>query len=130
NQHAYNTQWKNFAPSLGFAWTPRVDNSPLRLLFGRGGRGVIRGGYSLAYDREGATAFSALASNPGGFVSAARNLTLGNLVTDTAADTLPLLLRQGNRLGPPAFPDAPVFPMPASVSNSVNVIDPNLKMAY
>src|SRR5207249_3254715 len=62
--------------------------------------------------------------------SAARNLTLGNLVTGTAADTLPLLLRQGNRLGPPAFPDSPVFPMPASVSNSVNVIDPNLKMAY
>jgi len=128
-QHAYNTQWNNFAPNIGFAWTPHVDDSPLRLILGKGGKGVIRAGYSIAYDREGATAFSALANNPGGFISAARSLTLGNLVTG-GADTLPLLLRQPNRLGPPAFQDTPLFPQPASVSNSVNVIDPNLKMAY
>jgi hypothetical protein len=119
-EHAYNTQWKNFSPSIGLAWTPKFDH----------GKSVLRAGYSLAYDREGNAAFGALANNPGGFVSAARNLTIGNLVTGTAGDTLPLLLRQPSRLGAPAFPDAPVFPMASSVSNSVNVIDPNLKMPY
>uniref|UniRef100_Q01VH0 TonB-dependent transporter Oar-like beta-barrel domain-containing protein n=1 Tax=Solibacter usitatus (strain Ellin6076) TaxID=234267 RepID=Q01VH0_SOLUE len=130
SQHAYNTQWRNLAPSIGLAWSPDVDNSPLHWLFGRGGKSVLRAGYSVAYDREGNSAFSALANNPGGFVSAARSLTLGNLVTGTGSDTLPLLLRQTSRLGPPAFPDAPSYPMPGSVSNSVNVIDPGLKMPY
>ena len=130
SQHAYNTQWRNLAPSIGVAWSPDADNSPLHWLFGRGGKSVLRAGYSVAYDREGNAAFSALANNPGGFVSAARSLTLGNLVTGTGSDTLPLLLRQTSRLGAPAFPDAPSYPMPGSVSNSVNVIDPNLKMPY
>jgi hypothetical protein len=119
-EHAYNTQWKNFSPSIGLAWTPKFDR----------GRSVIRAGYSLAYDREGNSAFGALANNPGGFVSATRSLTVGNLVAGTGGDTLPLLLRQPSRLGPPAFQDSPTFPMASSVSNSVNVIDPNLKMAY
>jgi hypothetical protein len=127
--HSYNTQWNNLAPSFGVAWTPNVDSSFLHFLLGRGSSSVIRAGYSIAYDREGATAFSTLANNPGGFVSATRSLTVGNLVTG-GTDTLPLLLRQTGRLGPPAFADSPVFPIASSVSNSVNVIDPNLKVPY
>src|SRR5262249_24161024 len=115
-EHAYNTQWNNFSPTIGLAWSK--------------GHTVLRAGYSLAYDREGNSAFGALANNPGGFVSATRSLAVGNLVGSSPTDTLPLLLRQPNRLGPPAFQDAPTFPMAASVSNSVNVIDPNLRMAY
>jgi hypothetical protein len=129
-QHSYNTQWNNFAPNVGLAWKPNVDHSPLGWLLGKAGHGVLRAGYSLAYDREGNAAFSALANNPGGFVNATRSLTVGNLVTGTAADTLPVLLRQANRLGPPPFQDAPTFPTASSVSSSVNVIDPNLKMPY
>ena len=128
--HSYNTQWNNLAPNIGIAWSPKAEHSPLRWLLGSGGKSVLRAGYSIAYDREGNAAFGALANNPGGFISAARNLTLGNLVTGTAGDTLPLLLRQTNRLGPPSFQGAPTFPMASSVSNSVNVIDPHLKMAY
>ncbi len=130
NQHAYQTQWRNLAPSIGLAWSPEVDNSPLHFLLGRGGKSVLRAGYSIAYDREGNAAFSALANNPGGFVSATRSLTLGNLVTGTGSDTLPLLLRQTGRTGAPAFQDAPTYPMAGSVSTSVNAIDPNLKMPY
>jgi hypothetical protein len=129
-QHAYQTQWNNFAPNLGIAWTPNVDHSPLHFLLGKGGKSVLRAGYSLAYDREGNSAFAALANNPGGFVSATRSLSGGNLVTGTGGDTLPVLLRDASRLGPPSFPDSPAYPMAANVNNSVNVIDPNLKMAY
>lgn len=129
-EHAFETQWANFAPSLGIAWTPNVDGNFLRFLLGSNGKGVIRAGYSLAYTREGNSAFAFLANNPGGFVSATRNLSTGNLVAGTAADALPVLLRQTNRLGPPTFDSAPVYPMTGVVTNSANAIDPNLKMPY
>ena len=129
NQHAYSTQWNNLAPSIGIAWNPEVDNSPLHFLLGRGGR--------ACFEPDTRSLMTGRATRPSapwptilGFVSAARSLTLGNLVSGTGSDTLPLLLRQANRLGAPAFPDAPSFPMASSVSNSVNAIDPNLKMPY
>jgi carboxypeptidase family protein len=115
-QHAYSTYWRNFAPSLGIAWT-------------RGGT-AIRAGYSLAYAREGNTVFSILANNPGGFVSATRNTTIGNLVTGKGSDVLPVLLREPHRLGPPAFDPAPAYPMTGVVTNAANAIDPHLKMPY
>jgi hypothetical protein len=90
----------------------------------------MRAGYALAYTREGNSAFSFLANNPGGFVSATRNLSTGNLVTGAGGDVLPVLLRDVNRLGPPAFDRAPSYPMTGVVTNSANAIDPNLKMPY
>ena len=101
------TTWRRASAWPGI---PTSDNSPLHWLLGGGGKSVLRAGYSIAYDREGNAAFGALANNPGGFVSATRSLTLGNLVTGTGSDTLPLLLRQTSRLGAPAFPDAPSYP--------------------
>jgi Carboxypeptidase regulatory-like domain len=127
---AYGTQWKNLAPSIGLAWNPNVDNTPLRWLLGKGGRGVLRAGYSIAYNREGISALQALSGNPGGTITASRNLTLGNLVTGAGGDTLPLLLRQTNRLGAPSFPATPSYPLTGAITDSVNVIDPNLKMPY
>ena len=50
----------------------------------------------------------------GGFVTANRNLSLNNL------GTLPLLLRETGRLGPPAFESGPVYPMSGAVTNSAN----------
>ena len=115
-QHVFQTQWANFAPDLGIAWNR--------------GRTVIRAGYSLAYTREGNNAFSFIANNPGGFVSATRNIATGNLVSGTGGDVLPVLLRQPDRLGPPAFDAAPIYPMTGLATNSANAIDPHLKMPY
>ena len=128
---AYDTQWGNLAPSIGIAWNPHVSNGPLAWLLGRNRGGVLRAGYSLAYDREGISVLTgALTGNPGSQISAARNLTVGNLVSGTGTDVLPLLLSQTSRLGPPVFASAPAYPLAASVSNSVNAIDPGLKMPY
>jgi outer membrane receptor protein involved in Fe transport len=45
------TDSNNFAPRLGFAWTPRMGDGKLaRALFGEQDRTVISGGYSIAYD--------------------------------------------------------------------------------
>jgi outer membrane receptor protein involved in Fe transport len=40
-----------FAPRLGFAWTPKIgDNHLMKMLFGDQDKTVISGGYSIAYD--------------------------------------------------------------------------------
>jgi Carboxypeptidase regulatory-like domain len=44
-------QKKNFAPRVGFAWSPNYDNSTLMgRLFGNQGKTSIRAGFSMAYD--------------------------------------------------------------------------------
>ena len=45
-------------------------------------------------------------------------------------ETAPVLLRDRSRLGPPAFPQSPVYPIAALPSNELNVFDPNIKTPY
>lgn len=49
----YKQDWNNFAPSLAFAWSPDLGDNFLGKLFGRQGKGVLRGGWRLTYDRIG-----------------------------------------------------------------------------
>ncbi|MGH9471510.1 MAG: carboxypeptidase-like regulatory domain-containing protein [Terriglobales bacterium] len=65
-QNFYNSDKKDFAPSLGLAWTPGAKGGLLGKLLGTGGQSVIRAGYSIAYDREGLNGFLTMAeTNPG-----------------------------------------------------------------
>jgi hypothetical protein len=124
-ERSHNPDYSNFSPSVGVAWSPKADSGILRALFGGSGRGVIRAGYSIAYNREGISAFSArMAGNPGGFINANKSVGLGNI------GTLPVLLRETSRLGPPAFSTTPSFPLTGTITDAANVIDPNLKMPY
>ncbi len=126
----YNTQYNNFAPSVGFAWSPNFKNNALRKVFGEGGQTVLRGGYSVAYNREGMNVvLSILGGNPGALITTNRNIALGNL-TGGALGSQPLLLREPSRLGPPTFPSAPVFPNTGLVTDSVNAFNPDLKVGY
>ena len=43
------TGYKNFAPRLGFAYTPQFDHGFWKTLFGAGGKGSIRASYGLFY---------------------------------------------------------------------------------
>jgi hypothetical protein len=47
----------NFAPTLGFAYSPSYETGPIRVIFGKGG--VLRGGYQIGYD----SFFNNIASN-------------------------------------------------------------------
>jgi hypothetical protein len=49
-KYAFNTDRKNFSPRIAVAWTPSSNEGILGKLFGDR-RTVIRGGYSLLYDR-------------------------------------------------------------------------------
>ncbi|MGE0129161.1 MAG: carboxypeptidase regulatory-like domain-containing protein [Blastocatellales bacterium] len=128
--HTNNIDYNNLAPSFGIAWSPNVKDGWLSRVFGDGGQTVFRGGYSIAFNREGMNVFaSILGGNPGATIAANRNLTLGNLVGGPLG-SLPVLLREANRLGPPAIPSAPAFPNIGIATDSVNAFNPNLVLGY
>jgi hypothetical protein len=123
--NAYRTDWNNFAPNLGFAWTPSAETGLFRRLLGAEGDSVLRGGYSIAYSRHGMSDFTNVyGSNPGILIDASRSLSLGNL------GALPVLFRDRNRLGAPAFPTTPRYPMSEVVTGDINIFDPNLQVPY
>ncbi len=122
---AYNTDWGNFAPSLGFAWTPNWKEGMLARIFGGDGQTVFRGGFSMAFNRDGInTLIGTISGNTGGNITVNRNLTTGNL------GSLPLLFRESGRLGPPSFPNTPVYPLTGAITNAANTYDPNLQTPY
>lgn len=124
-KNPYNVDYNNFAPSFGLAWSPNSKNGLLKKVFGDGGQTVFRGGYSVAFVREGLNVFtSILASNPGLSIVASKNLALGNL------GTLPVLFRDKSRLAPPTFQTKPVFPNEGAITNSANAFNPNLQLGY
>lgn len=131
NTHAYNTDWNNFGPSVGFAWSPNAHGFMKKIL-GEQGQSVLRAGYSVAFVREGTDVMNAIiGSNPGGSLSATRSIALGNLTPGN-------LFRNPGALGPPAIPSAPVYPLtPATAtkpgyatSDSAQAFIPNLKVGW
>jgi len=128
---AYNLDYRDIAPSFGFAWSPNSKNGLLAKILGSNGQSVFRGGFSVAYSRFGLNSYSNVFSgNPGLTIDASRSSNLGNLVSGTGTDTWPLLFRDQSRLSPPPFASAPVYPMQASISNSVTAFDPNIRTPY
>ncbi len=122
---SYPTKWKNLAPTVGFAWSPAVKGRFLGKILGSGTQSVFRGGYSIAYNREGTNVVSSiLGANPGGFVTADRDVATGNI------GTLPALFSDKSRLTPPAIPDAPTYPLTGAITDSANGFDPKLRLGY
>jgi hypothetical protein len=69
-EKGYKTRMHDFAPSFGFAWSPSFKTGLLHALAGDSGKTVLRGGYSIAYTREGFNAYTAMfGSNEGGTVT-------------------------------------------------------------
>ena len=131
---AYNQRWKDFAPTVGVAWSPKSDNKWLSRILGETGNTVVRAGYSIAFSRMGmSTYLGEFSGNPGGSLTATRNVSRGNLVSGVGTDQWPLLFRDRTRLTPGTFPDAPVYPITSatySETASMTVFEPNLKTPY
>jgi Carboxypeptidase regulatory-like domain len=126
-QYAYKTNWKNFSPSLGFAWAmPKVNAPLLSWMFGKDGT-VFRGGYSIATVREGMNIpISIWGSNQGRTVASTVNP--GNFpgVFGPAGS----VWFRDESLPTRPEPDRPTYPIPVVAGNSVNEFDPNLRMGY
>ncbi len=125
----YETDWNNFAPNVGAAWRPNVQDGWLRALLGDPDQATIRADYSVAFTRERMDRFTGLYSaNPGAAINANRTGNQGNLVL--AGESWPITLSQQNRLGPPAFPTSPSYPLTPSLVNGddINIFDPLIKV--
>ncbi|HEY3128460.1 MAG TPA: TonB-dependent receptor, partial [Acidobacteriota bacterium] len=121
---AFERNYKNFAPSFGFAWSPKVENSWLRAMFGESGKSVIRAAYSTAFNSDGTNLINSIVgSNPG-----AGSL---NLTRSVANGLLPVQSYFKAGLPPPPFTTQPrVFPVTPSLSDSVNYFYPKIRMGY
>ena len=117
---AYKTNWLDFAPNVGVAWRPNVQGGWLRKLMGDPDQATLRAGYALSYNQERIDRFTPLGNNPGGTVNVQRDLTTGYPLV-LPGESYPVLLSQRSRLGPPVFPDSPVYPIAATTANSVNI---------
>jgi hypothetical protein len=125
-EKAFKNQYGDFAPSVGFAWSPEIKLGPLGWIFGDQGRSVLRGGYSISFVREGFNAFTSMfGSNEGVSVS-----------TSTSPGTTPTefgpagsrLLRDG--AFPFLTPPAPRFPITARQGASINDFNDDLRTGY
>lgn len=120
----YNKDWNNFAPFIGFAWSPSFNHGPLHWIFGAEGRSSIRAGYSISYLRDGFTVISNAigtgTTNPG--------------LIQTAANTVPtgVLTDAGVALTTPTFkvPITTAENFALNPNNGVWAIDPNLRTPY
>jgi len=120
----YNDDWNNFAPFVGFAWSPDFKSGFLHTIFGSPGRSSIRMGYSISYLHDGFTVISnALGTgttNPGLIQSAANNSPTG--VLTAAGVTIPVSAFK--------VPITDKENFDANFNNSVWAIDPNLRTPY
>ncbi|HVS83706.1 MAG TPA: TonB-dependent receptor [Pyrinomonadaceae bacterium] len=117
--HPYNTA-HNLAPTFGFAYQPNFKHGLLRRLAGNSGQTVLRGGWAMAFDREGLNLVSSiLGANFGGTVS----------LTQTAGTSF---ARGSLFRSLPAAPVIPVVPSTPAVLDrgSANAFLPNLKTPY
>lgn len=108
-ERAFENDLNNWAPSVGFVWSPDSGSGFLGTIFGKNGTSVFRGGWSRAFIREGTlTVENSIGLNPGGTFSVARS-TAGNANNLLTLGTL--FRTPGNpNLVPPAFNSTPVFP--------------------
>ena len=118
---SHKTNWTDFAPNVGVAWRPDVQDGWMHTLLGDPEQATVRAGYSLTYNQERIDRFTANSgSNAGGVISASRNNTTGYPLV-LPGESHPVLLSQTSRLGPPAFPESPVYPLAAQVGDSINI---------
>ena len=120
----YNNDWNNFAPFIGFAWSPEFNSGIGRFLFGSAGKSSLRGGYSISYLRDGFTVISNAmgtgTTNPG-LIATAANTTPTGVLTGAGVPlppqtfSMPLTDRKNNIANP---------------NNSLWAIQPDLKTPY
>jgi hypothetical protein len=121
DEKLYNDDYNNLAPSIGVAWSPNANGGWLGRLVGSGGQTVVRGGYSMAFVREGLGAvITPLQGNPGGILTVNKDTADGSLPVGT-------LLRDTARLAPPSFSDRPVYPYVGQIFDTAFGFDPELK---
>jgi hypothetical protein len=124
----YETDMNNVAPSGSIAWRPNVQSGFMRKVLGDPDQATLRGGYSIAFDRQALTRFTTLyGDNRGNSISLTRNASTGLV---PAGESWPVLLSQTNRLYPLAFNPDPTYPIAvgANRADNLNAFAPDIKI--
>jgi Carboxypeptidase regulatory-like domain len=104
----YDWDYNNFGPRIAAAWTPHASGGVLGWLTG-GDKMVVRGGYSLLYDRVG-FALATIFDEGGSFgMSTSISSTFG-----TSDETVPAARFKDLSTLPPTLPGAPPGGFPAT----------------
>jgi Carboxypeptidase regulatory-like domain len=128
--HPYKPDYKNFAPSVGFAWNPNKTEGFLGKLMG-GNKTVIRGSYGIIYYDEGTQLFAQnLGNNPG--KTASQTIQFGQSGTN-AFTTLSQIV--ASPITPAAFTGLPSYQPVINQANqafstSITAMNPNLIAPY
>ena len=121
----YDTDYNNWAPNVGFAWTVGGPGLLSSILGRETGDSVLRAGFSMGYNRPGTSDFTgAIANNPGVSLSANRNHALNNLGSPGS-----IFLRNGVA-PPPNMPTERVYPLSDVFTGDITVFDPSLQVPY
>ncbi len=126
----YKTDYNNFAPSVGIAYSPQFEGGIGNLFFGSPGRSVIRGGYSQIYGNDSiiTSLNNTLAGNVG--LGRASSAAIGPNNTTALNDRL-------SGTNTPIFPPAFTPPPRSFLQNNTasqgffavaNVVDPQLQV--
>jgi hypothetical protein len=129
---AFKTDYNNLAPSLGMTWRPSSDSGVLHRLIGQDGDTVFFASYAMSYERLDLSSYTGpLGTNPGVALNPIRDTTQsGANALNNDGLGLPVLLRQGNRLGPGGFPAQPNYPLTPSRTDSIDIFNPNIQTPY
>ncbi len=114
--NGYKTDWNNLGPTIGLAWRPNVQDGWLRTLLGDPEQATLRGGYSVAYERQGLGVFTGIfGANPGSVISTTRSATSSEPLVPPG-QTWPVLFSQKERLYLPSFNENPSYPIAIQVN--------------
>jgi hypothetical protein len=125
----YNVDWNNVAPNVGVAWRPMVETGWGRTLLGDPEQATVRGGYSVAYERQGFGVFTGLYGPlPGSTLTLARNANTGLV---GPGEAWPVLLSERERLFPAAPPETATYPIAVRPNRADNVstFHPDIQIA-
>ena len=122
---AYNTDWNNVAPSVGFTWRPNIKSGILSSIMSKDP--VFRGGYAITYTKLGTSFFdSNYSGDPGRSRAGSRTATTG--APFLGSDGWPVLLRDTSRLTPSAAP-APLtgnsWSLVPAINETIDIHYPN-----
>ena len=131
NNKGYSVDYNNIAPNVGVSWRPNVQSGFMRTLLGDPEVATVSSGFSRSYNRERFDRFTAVyGGNPGATLAATRGTGANNFPLVPPGESWPILLRETNRLGPPAFNPEPVLPIPATTANNLRIFDPDIQVPY
>jgi hypothetical protein len=127
----YKNDWNNFAPSVGFAYSPSFKSGLFHSLFGDEGTSSIRAGYAMSFLHDGVTTFTNLLgtgnTNPG-LIQTANTSPLGGGTNQLVGQ----LTAAGVPLNFPAF-KIPISDRENFLTNTASGLwtaDPNLRAAF